>query len=65
MFSLRSVLPALLMLAGVCELISECTAKLDRVLPIKRLYRGYAIAENRKSLEFRLRQHLYPNFHPN
>ena len=41
LFSLLSALPALLMLAGVCELISERIVKLDRVLPKKRLYRGF------------------------
>ncbi len=41
LFSLLSVLPALLMLAGVCELISERIVKLDRILPKKRLYRGF------------------------
>lgn len=36
-----SVIPAILMLAGVIELISERIYKLDRVLPKKRLLRGF------------------------
>ena len=39
--SLLSVMPAVMMLVGVVELISERIAKLDRVLPKKRLYRGF------------------------
>lgn len=41
LFSILSGLPALLMLIGVCELISERVAKLDRLLPKKRLFRGF------------------------
>ena len=39
--SLAAIVPAVLMLAGVAELISERIAKLDRVLPKARLYRGF------------------------
>ena len=35
------VLPALAMLIGIAELISERVLKLDRVLTRKRLYRGF------------------------
>ena len=41
LFSALSLLPALLMLIGVCELVSERIAGLDRLLPKKRLYRGF------------------------
>lgn len=41
LYSILSIPPALLMLIGVCELISERIAKLDRILPKKRLYRGF------------------------
>ena len=34
------VLPAIAMIVGIVELISERILKLDRVLPKKRLYRG-------------------------
>ena len=34
-------LPALAMLVGIAELISERILKLDRILPKKRLYRGF------------------------
>ena len=40
-FSILAILPALMMLLGVAELISERIAKLDRVLPKKRLLRGF------------------------
>ena len=40
-YSVLSVLPALLMLAGVVELISERIQKLNRVLPRKRVLRGF------------------------
>ncbi len=40
-FSALSVVPALLMLLGVAELISERIAKLDRLLSRKRLLRGF------------------------
>ena len=43
LFSILSIPPALLMLIGVCELISERIAKLDRILPKKRLYRGFGV----------------------
>lgn len=36
-----SVIPAVLMLVGIIELISERIRKLDRVLPKKRLLRGF------------------------
>ena len=35
------ILPAIAMLIGIAELISERILKLDRVLPKKRLYRGF------------------------
>ena len=35
------ILPAISMLVGIVELISERILKLDRVLPKKRLYRGF------------------------
>ena len=35
------IIPALLMLIGLVELISERIAKLDRVLPAVRLWRGF------------------------
>ena len=35
------ILPAIAMLVGIAELISERILKLDRVLPKKRLYRGF------------------------
>ena len=41
LFSLAAVLPGLLMLTGVAELISERAAKLDRVLPKRRVLRGF------------------------
>ena len=41
LFSILTILPALLMLIGVGELISERIAKLDRILPKERLYRGF------------------------
>lgn len=36
-----ALLPAVLMLVGIVELISERIAKLDYVLPKARLYRGF------------------------
>lgn len=36
-----SIIPAVLMLMGVAELISERIARLDRILPKARLYRGF------------------------
>ena len=35
------ILPAIAMAVGIAELISERIAKLDRILPKKRLYRGF------------------------
>ena len=40
-YSFISVIPAALMLSGVAELISERICGLDRVLPGKRLFRGF------------------------
>lgn len=40
---LLSVLPAVFMAVGIIELISERIQKLDRVLPKKRLLRGFGI----------------------
>ncbi|MBQ8087203.1 MAG: hypothetical protein IJ234_02120 [Clostridia bacterium] len=40
-FSILAIVPALLMLIGVVELISERIFKLDWVLPKVRLYRGF------------------------
>ena len=40
-FAFAALVPALLMLLGVGELISERIRKLDRVLPYKRLLRGF------------------------
>ena len=40
-FSALSIIPAILMLLGVIELISERIQKLDWVLPKARLYRGF------------------------
>lgn len=41
LYSLLSVFPMILMLVGIIELISERIAKLDRILPKKRLLRGF------------------------
>ena len=38
---LVGILPAIAMVVGIVELISERIAKLDRILPKKRLYRGF------------------------
>lgn len=38
---LFGIIPAIAMLVGIAELISERIMKLDRVLPGKRLYRGF------------------------
>ena len=38
---LVGVLPAIAMVVGIAELISERILKLDRILPKKRLYRGF------------------------
>lgn len=35
------ILPAIAMAVGIAELISERIAKLDRILPKKRVYRGF------------------------
>lgn len=40
-FSILAIVPAVFMLIGVVELISERIAKLDWVLPKARLYRGF------------------------
>ena len=40
-FNLAAILPGGLMLLGVCELISERIAGLDRLLPKHRLLRGF------------------------
>lgn len=40
-FVVVSFIPMVLMLVGIIELISERIAKLDRVLPRVRLYRGF------------------------
>ena len=38
---LVGILPAIAMVVGIVELISERILKLDRILPKKRLYRGF------------------------
>ena len=38
---LVGIFPAIAMVVGIAELISERIAKLDRILPKKRLYRGF------------------------
>ena len=38
---LVGILPAIAMVVGIAELISERILKLDRILPKKRLYRGF------------------------
>ena len=40
-FSVLALLPAFLMIIGIIEIISERIAKLDRVLPKKRVLRGF------------------------
>lgn len=40
-YSILSIVPAIFMLVGIVELISERIAKLDRVLPKSRLLRGF------------------------
>jgi predicted membrane protein len=40
-FSVLALLPAFLMIIGIIEIISERIAKLDRVLPKKRVIRGF------------------------
>lgn len=39
--SIISIIPAILMIIGIAELVSERIAKLDRILPKIRLYRGF------------------------
>ena len=39
--NILALVPAVLMLIGVAELISERIAKLDRILPLKRVLRGF------------------------
>ena len=41
LFAAAALVPALLMLIGIAELISERIAKLDRILPGERLLRGF------------------------
>ncbi|MBR3332914.1 MAG: hypothetical protein IKG23_01345 [Clostridia bacterium] len=40
-FSILALVPAAMMIIGIVEIISERIAKLDRVLPKKRLLRGF------------------------
>ncbi len=40
-FSILALVPAAMMIIGIVEIISERIAKLDRVLPRKRLLRGF------------------------
>ena len=40
-FSVLSLLPAILMIIGIIEIISERISKLDRILPKIRLLRGF------------------------
>lgn len=40
-FSMLTLLPAILMIIGIIEIISERITKLDRVLPKKRVLRGF------------------------
>lgn len=40
-FSVLSLIPAGMMIIGIIEIISERIAKLDRILPRKRLLRGF------------------------
>ena len=40
-FSYCAIIPSVLILIGIVELISERIAKLDRILPKARLYRGF------------------------
>lgn len=42
-YAISALIPAALMLVGIIELISERIAKLDRVLPKKRLWRGFGL----------------------
>lgn len=43
LYAFLLAIPAVLMIIGVIELISERIAKMDRVLPKKRLYRGFGV----------------------
>ena len=40
-FSILTLVPAAMMIIGIVEIISERIAKLDRILPRKRLLRGF------------------------
>ena len=40
-YAILSLLPAILMIIGIIEIISERIARLDRILPKKRLLRGF------------------------
>ena len=40
-FSILSLIPAVMMIVGIIEIISERIAKLDRILPRKRLLQGF------------------------
>ncbi len=42
-FPALSLLPAILMISGIVEIISERISKLDRILPKKRLLRGFGV----------------------
>ena len=42
-FSVLSLILAVLMIIGIAEIISERIAKLDRILPRKRLLRGFGM----------------------
>jgi len=42
-FSVLTLLPAILMIIGIIEIIRERIAKLDRVLPKKRVLRGFGV----------------------
>ena len=41
LFSVLALLPAILMIIGIIEIVSERISKLDRILPKKRLLRGF------------------------
>ncbi len=42
-FSVLSLIPAILMVIGIIEIISERIVKLNRILPKKRLLRGFGL----------------------
>ena len=42
-FSIAALVPALFMVVGIVELVSERIARLDRVLPRRRLLRGFGM----------------------